>query len=266
MFYWLAKILTFLFQPSSLAALAIAAGVRSLVRRPDSRWGRRLALGGLAWVVVAGVLPVGNLVIIPLEERFAHLPRPKPSDNYKGIIILGGAEDGWVSEGRGQLALNEAAERFTEAVRLARELPGTKVMFTGGVGSMWGGQEATGSVMRFLLDAGIAAERIETEAVSRNTHENALMASEVLKPRPGDRWLLVTSAYHMPRSIGLFRKAGFDVSAYPVDFRTRDKTDFKRPFDRLSAGLIRADTAVNEWIGLVAYRLTGRIDDLFPAP
>ena len=109
-------------------------------------------------------------------------------------------------------------------------------------------------------------ERLMFEDRSRNTSENALFSKEMAQPKPGERWLLVTSAYHMPRAIGIFRKAGFPVEAYPVDWRTRGPSDLWRPFDRLSEGLRRCDVVVREWAGLLAYWLTGRTSELFPAP
>ena len=87
-----------------------------------------------------------------------------------------------------------------------------------------------------------------------------------MKPKSGERWLLVTSAHHMPRSVGIFRGAGFAVEAFPVDYRTRGAIDLLRPFSTLGDGLRRTDTAMREWVGLAIYRLTGRSDSLFPAP
>ena len=114
-----------------------------------------------------------------------------------------------------------------------------------------------------LLSLGVAKERLTLERESRNTYENAVFSKAMVAPKPGERWLLVTSAFHMPRSVGLFRKAGFPVEPYPVDWRVGRVLDV----DGVSLlGLRRADIAVREWVGLVAYRLRGRIDDLFPAP
>jgi uncharacterized SAM-binding protein YcdF (DUF218 family) len=78
--------------------------------------------------------------------------------------------------------------------------------------------------------------------------------------------LLVTSAYHMPRAIGTFRRVGFAVEAYPVDYRTRGIEDLARPFPNLGEGLRRGDIAMREWVGLLMYRLAGRTNALFPAP
>src|SRR5262249_31594682 len=91
---------------------------------------------------------------------------------------------------------------------------------------------------------------ITLEDHSRNTVENAVYSKAIVQPKPGERWLLVTSAYHIPRAIGVFRKAGFPVEPYPVDWRTRGVEDALHPFATVSDGLRRTDTAVHEWVGL----------------
>jgi len=87
-------------------------------------------------------------------------------------------------------------------------------------------------------------------------------------PNPGasDPWLLVTSAAHMPRAVGVFRREGFYIQPYPVDWRTRGREDWAVPFRWASSGLARVDAAAHEWVGLVVYYLTGRTLTLFPAP
>ena len=263
----LAKLLAFLAQPSSLAVLALIAGLSLAQRGRAPRLARGLVWGGLALLIAGGLSPLGNLMILPLEQRFAAVPAPADGDRVDGIILLGGFEDGWVSTGRGGLGLNEAAERVTEGLRLALRFPEAKVVFTGGVGRVLSPDaEATGPVAAFLAEAGVARDRLVLEGRSRTTYENALFTRELVNPAPGERWYLVTSAYHMPRAIGLFRKAGFDVIAYPVDYRTRGREDLKRVFERIPQGLMRMDVAANEWLGLLAYRLLGRIDELFPGP
>jgi uncharacterized SAM-binding protein YcdF (DUF218 family) len=119
---------------------------------------------------------------------------------------------------------------------------------------------------RLLKELGVAPERILIEQQSRNTVENAVLSKQIAQPKPGERWLLVTSAYHMPRSVGVFRQAGFPVEPYPVDWRTRGFADALRPFSTIGDGLRRTDTAVREWIGLAAYWLTGRTSAFFPGP
>lgn len=267
MSFTLSKLLAFLAQPSSVAVLGLVVGLALMQRDRARRLARFLAWGGLAALVVGGLSPLGNLIVLPLEQRFATVAAPAAGERVDGIILLGGFEDGWVSSGRGGLGLNEAAERVTEGLRLALRYPEAKVVFTGGVGNVLSADaEATGPVAAFLADAGVARDRMVLEGRSRNTYENALFTREMVQPTPGERWYLVTSAYHMPRAMGLFRKAGFDVTAYPVDYRTRGREDSTRIFERIPQGLMRVDVATNEWLGLIAYRLLGRIDELFPGP
>jgi uncharacterized SAM-binding protein YcdF (DUF218 family) len=259
------KILTFLLQPSSLCVLTIAAGLGLIgfARRPVV--GVRLSLFGLAALLIAGLTPLANVVLLPLESRF---PRPSLEDMgpVRGMIILGGFEDMTAERGAG-LGLNEAAERVTEAARLARLMTGLRVVFTGGAAGLLRDDPAQGrQVARWLGDMGIAPARILLEERSRNTWENATETRRLLGPAASGRWLLVTSAAHMPRSIGVFRQAGFDVVAFPVDFRTAGWSAAVRGFDSLGAGLRRLDDGSREWIGLLSYWLLGRSSALFPGP
>ena len=265
MFFIASKIVFFCIQPSTVAFLALAAGFLCLqFKRPKS--GAILLSAGFGIIVLFGFLPGGNILVLPLEQRFATRVPDVPQEKISGIILLGGFEDGAITDSRGGLALNESAERLTETLRLARALPDSKVIFTGGSGSLFGGEGMGSEIRKFFVDAGIEPGRIVIENLSRNTYENAMFTKPLVNPNPQDKWLLVTSAYHMPRSIGVFRKAGFDVVPYPVDFRTRGRGDAIRPLDSISAGLARTDLAAKEWIGLFAYWMSGRSTSLFPGP
>ena len=203
-------------------------------------------------------------MLYPLEERFA-APKDLKTQAYDGIIMLGGFEDGNISRGRQTLALIDAGERLSETVRLARKLPRTKVIFSGGAGSIFfEAIDAGGAVGQYLRDVGVQSDRIVVESKSRNTWENAVFTRELVKPAAGSRYLLVTSAWHMPRAMGIFRKVGFDVVAYPVDYRIADAGDLQRPFSMMANGLKRVDRAAKEWIGLLAYWVSGRSNALFP--
>lgn len=264
MFHIASKVLVFLAQPSNLAVFLIAAGfILYRFHPPAARWP---IAGGFGWIVLAGFLPLGNVLVLPLEQRFANHQPALPEEAVTGVIVLGGFEDGWVTSGRGGLAVNEAAERLTETVRLAHLLPNVKIVFTGGVGDLFGGSEAGAAIKQYFVDAGISPERVVIEHASRDTYENAVLTRRMLNPAEQDRWLLVTSAYHMPRAVGAFRQAGFNVIPFAVDFRTHDAGDLLRPPGSVAAGLQRADIAVKEWLGLIAYRIAGRSSALFPAP
>ncbi len=266
MFFYLSKVVYFLIAPSHLCLLALALGVILLLRDGQARMARWLLMMSLTGFVVFGFSPLGNALMLPLEERFPRPAELRPG-SYQGIIFLGGFEDGELSTARRSLALIDAAERLTETLRLARRLPATKVVFTGGSAAMQGpGNTARQEVGRYLKDVGLAADRVVLEDQSRNTWENALYTRRLLRPAQSDRFLLVTSAWHMPRAVGAFQAAGLRVTAYPVDYRTRGPADLTQPFSFLPNGLRRMDKAVKEWIGLLAYWLTGRSSALFPGP
>jgi uncharacterized SAM-binding protein YcdF (DUF218 family) len=264
MFFTLSKIVGFFALPSNLL---IAIGIVGLVLLCTrfTRLGSWLVVTSLMLIAIAGLSPLGNVLMIPLEQRFPAWSASRGAPD--GIIVLGGAISPEVSAFRNAVALNEAAERITFAAELARRYPNARIVYTGGSNALLfeGAIEAPFAV-RELEALGVAHDRITAEEQSRNTIENAVYSRLLAQPKPGERWLLVTSAFHMPRSIAAFRAAGFDVEACPVDWRTRGSLDAARFFGSLSEGLARTDTAVHEWAGLVAYRLTGRTKELFPAP
>jgi uncharacterized SAM-binding protein YcdF (DUF218 family) len=264
MFFILSKVLGFFAAPSDLLIAFGLLGVVLLATR-WARLGKYLMLASLLALAVIGLSPLGNALIIPLEQRFP--PWDDTRGPPDGIVVLGGAITPDVSAARNDIALNEAAERVTATVALARRYPEARIVYSGGSGALIfrEGSEAVIAVRAFE-SLGIPPERIIAEEQSRNTVENAVFSLLLAMPRPGERWLLVTSGYHMPRAMGIFRQAGFPVEAYPVDWRTRGPQDALRPFSTLGSGMERTDTAVREWVGLLVYWLTGRSASLFPGP
>lgn len=264
MFFILSKVLGFFALPSNLLITIGLVGIALLLTR-SRRLASWLVVTSLVLLVLFGLSPLGNALMLPLEERFP--PWDASHGAPDGVIVLGGviAED--VSAARGAVALNEFAERVTVAAELARRYPKLRIIFSGGTNALLfdKGAEA-GFAVRQLEDLGVARERIVAEEQSRNTVENAVFSRLIANPQPGQRWLLLTSAFHMPRAIAVFRAAGFPVEAYPVDWRTTGPMDLVRPYPSVSEGLRRTDVAVREWIGLLLYRLTGKTAELFPGP
>lgn len=263
-FFTVSKVFWFLVAPSNalvllaiIGLLAALAGLR--------RTGLGLLAVSVAGFVIVGFSPLANYLMSPLEERF---PIYRGQEPITGVILLGGAEVPEVGLARGIPAFANAGERAIAFGALARQYPNARLAFVGGSGRLFSdGVGIEARMMQMTMpDLGIAPERVEYEEKSRNTAENAAFAKEVLKPKPGERWLLVTSAFHMPRAVGCFRKAGFDVIPYPVDFRTVGPDALNDPFSRAASGLDMADIAVKEWIGLVAYYYSGQTSALFPAP
>ena len=233
-----------------------------------TRWavfGRRLMAASVLLLALCGFSPVGNFLILPLEERFP--PWDASHGAPDGIVVLGGAIELDLSAALGRQALGHAGERIVATAELARRYPNARIVFSGGNGSLIGDKSPKEADygLAMLEDLGVAKARLTAERQSRNTIENAEFAKAVAKPKPGERWLLVTSAYHMPRAMGLFRTAGFEVEAYPVDRRAARSHAFKYSGIAI-AGLERTDVAMREWIGLTASWLTGKTDHFFPGP
>jgi uncharacterized SAM-binding protein YcdF (DUF218 family) len=264
MFFTLSKSFGLLALPSNLLIEIGIVGLILLCTR-FTRLGSWLAVTSLVLIAIVGLSPLGNVLMIPLEQRFPPWdPSRGPPD---GIVVLGGAIAPEISAFRDVVALNEAAERITVAAELARRYPSARIVYSGGSNALLSDRAVEAPfAVRELEALGVAHDRITAEEQSRNTIENAVYSRLVAQPKPGERWLLVTSAFHMPRAIAAFRAAGFAVEAYPVDWRTRGPRDAARFFDSPSEGLARTDTAAHEWAGLLIYRLTGKTKELFPAP
>jgi len=242
-----------------LIALGLV-GIALLLTR-FARAGRFLTAASLLLLTVAAFSPLGNALLFALEDRFP--PWDSARGEPAGIIVLGGAITPDVAAARGQQALNEAAERITATLALALRYPNARIVYSGGDPSLLSAGTDEAELAAQLFDRlGLARGRILLEARSRNTAENARFSKALVAPNEGERWLLLTSAWHMPRAMGAFRNAGFAVEAYPVDWRTRGRDDIIVPL----AGLPRTDVAIREWAGLLAYRLTGRSSALFPGP
>jgi uncharacterized SAM-binding protein YcdF (DUF218 family) len=264
MLFVASKLLDFFTQPSNLFFLMMLVGILLMATR-FARIGKGLLIIALALIVLFGLGPAGNWMIYPLEQRFPKWNQGRGAPD--GIVVLGGSIGPATSQARGEPAINEAAERLTVVADLARRFPSIPIVYSGGNASLIPGGPSEAQFARQVLESfGIAPDRIILEDASRTTAENAFLTRDLVKPRPGTRWLLVTSAHHMPRSVGVFRAANFPVEAYPVDWRTEGVADLWTPFRSIADGLARTDAAAHEWIGLLVYWLTGRVPELLPGP
>jgi uncharacterized SAM-binding protein YcdF (DUF218 family) len=261
MFFEASRALGFFAEPSNiLITLGLVGAV--LLLTPLALAGRRMLVGATVLLAICGLTPAGTMLLAALENRFPAWEHSNGAPD--GIVVLGGAIEEIISAAHGEVALNESAERMTAAVDLARRYPRARLVFSGG---SKGFAIAEAIFARRLFDRlGVEPARVELEERSRNTVENATFSKLIAAPKPGERWLLVTSAFHMPRAIGAFRHAGFFAEPYPVDWRTRGPSEPLRPGRSLSDGLRRMDNAVREWFGLLAYWLAGHTSELFPGP
>jgi uncharacterized SAM-binding protein YcdF (DUF218 family) len=264
-FYYLSKVAWFFATPSNLLVSLILLGLILACFRRLRAFGIALGLVFTLATIALGLLPIASYILLPLEERFP--PFRDDSRPIDGIILLGGAVEASDSKARGSLVANESAERVLDTIQLARRYPSARILISGGGGTVFGDGAAEAPIIAdYFRSIGIDPARLLVEDRSRTTAENAVYSQELAKPHEGERWLLVTSAWHMPRAVGVFEKAEFPVVPYPVDFRTAGGTATHRPFAFISEGLRRLDIGTKEWAGLIGYYVTGRTTRLFPSP
>lgn len=263
MFFELSKYLWILADPANLFLVLLVFSPVLLA----TRWhkgGRRL----LKLLVLVGVListvPFSSWGFWILENRFPEMTMLP--DRVDGIVVAGGIIDPGRSRDRGQPVISGAVERLVAMVKLAKHYPNAKVIFSGGAGdpSQPDLKEAH-YIAPFLVDMGLKQDRILYEDRARNTAENAQITMKIAQPKEGETWLLVTSAFHMPRAMGTFRKAGWRIEAYPVDYNT--SPNFKwQFFFNFSSGLMKVSHFAHEVVGLIVYKVTGRSQSFFPKP
>ncbi len=250
------KLLSFATQPLAWVALLLLGALLGMsVRR---KWGKSLGWAALALLLLQGWEPLPDALLRQLEARYPPLPAHASLQPFVGVIVLGGAlEPSYVWQGRDQPALNDAAERMTEALHLLQQQPHLRLLFTGGEGE-WLGQGLTEAERAriFFERMGADRQRILYESASRTTYENAVLSRVVPGVNPTQPWLLLTSAFHMPRAMATFRKAGWNVTPYPVDFRTGSQTPWNQY--SMAHGSNKWQLALHELAGLLAYRLSGQ--------
>jgi uncharacterized SAM-binding protein YcdF (DUF218 family) len=264
MFFILSKLVWFVAAPVNFLVLLSLLGL-CLWLLGSTQVGRSLTATGIILLAAGCFSPLGPALMRPLEDRFPLPPQDFPAPT--GIIVLGGALNEEMTQARGEPTLIEGAERLTKGVELARRYPSSRLIFTGGTANLSGRLESEATGVKELWRAmGVPETQMSFETESRNTWENGVLTRDLVKPKPGDTWLLVTSAWHMPRSMGIFRQLGFNVTPYPVHFMTLDDSRDWWPAPDVLGHLTMLTYAIHEWIGLTAYRLTGKTDALFPAP
>jgi uncharacterized SAM-binding protein YcdF (DUF218 family) len=261
MAFYLSKLLWIIVHPGNVLFLLALAGWLAI------RWGRE-RLGRILIKAVAGtfllltIFPVGTAMLTILENRFPRLiSYPERVD---GIIVLGGFASPILSEAWGYPVAGDGGRLIT-FLTLARKFPEARLLFTGGSGDLLRPELKEAVVVKKLIaDLGVPPERVVFEDQSRNTVENAQFSKAAVLPKDGENWLLITSAFHMPRAVGCFRAVDWKVLAYPVDHKTLGKLSFMPNLDLL-ANFDFFVFAWHEWLGLGAYYLMGRTNALFPA-
>lgn len=264
MFFLLSKTLGVMLMPTNfLVGIGLVGAV--LLATRFAAVGRKLLVAAVVLLAICAWSPLGKWLLYPLETRFP--PWNAANGPPDGIVVLGGPIDVDLSVAHGAAVVSSSADRIIAAAALAHRYPDARVIYSGGSANLVSNDTKEADYAdRLFQGLGISKTRLLIERQSRNTQENAELSKALAAPKPGERWLLVTTAYHMPRSVGLFRKAGFNVEPHPVDWRVAGRADLSVFASQGLDGLARVDPAMREWIGLVAYWATGKIDDLLPGP
>ena len=260
-FFLASKIIWALISPDSLIViLGVSAWIAAILKW--QRISKSLLASCALLLLLIGFFPVGEWLIAPLENRFtANMALPSKVD---GIVVLGGAILPQMSNSWQQPEINGAAERLTNFLYLARLYPNAQLVFTGGSGAVTEQEFNEAETAQMLFNQlGLAERAIIFESESRNTSENARNSKELVTPDNNENWLLITSAFHMPRSIGVFCQQQWVVQPYPVDHYSQ-KGNLLRVDFSFGENLSVLGVAIREWVGLVAYRISGRTDRLLP--
>ena len=226
------------------------------------RWRHAVLLQSVAVAIILlfGVLPGGTWLALPLETRFQ--ANPTLPAHVAGIIALGGTERVGTTATWGQPILSDPMP-IVALVVLSHRYPDAKLMFSGGGSHRHATLKEADVVRVYLTDMGFDANRIVYETQLRNTFQNGVFTYQLIRPKPNERWILVTQAISMPRAVAVFRHAGWDVIPFPAGYMTESKNPEFISLNILE-GLHLAAVAIHEWVGLIAYRLMGYTDQIFP--
>lgn len=262
LFFWISKLTWLIISPDSLLLLLVLLSFVFLYLKKYKI--TKIILGSLSVVLITlAFIPIGEWLLYPLESRFQ--TNPSLPDKVDGIIVLSGSEDPLLSDIWKQVELGGTAERNLAFIALARQFPEAKLVFTGGTGSLTHQKYKAADIAKILFQQqGLDLQRVIFERESRNTYENAVYSYHIVSPKAAEKWVLITTAWHMPRSVGIFCKANWPVIPYPVDHQTQKGHLFRLNFD-LSGNLVAVQTAFKEWLGLLAYRVSDKTTALLPA-
>lgn len=261
LFFYISKLIWLLISPDSLLLILIVLTL-VLLYLGKLKPAKKLLSSVSGILLIIAFFPIGEWILFPLENRFT--TNPVLAEKVDGIIVLSGAEDPLLSSVWEQVELGAAAERDLSFLTLAHKYPKAKLVFTGGTGSIIYQDYKAADVAKSLFkQQNFDTNRIIFERESRNTYENVIYSKKLINPIKNENWILITTSWHMPRSVGIFCKAKWSVLPYPVDHQTNKDNLFRIDFDLLT-NLYTLKIAIKEWLGLLAYYLSGKTNSLFP--
>lgn len=255
-------------QPSNLLILTLVIGFLiakfSKERSKTRTRAQKLIFITLFVLAFSGFTNLSTWLLWPLEGRFSDYTNVTDQGPYSGIIVLSGSEKAALSGTYNQVHFSNHGERLTETAKLATMFPALPIIHSGGTRADQGGWSENDVAKLFFENSGINLKRVRFDDKSYNTYTNAIESEKLIAPTETGKWLLVTSAFHMPRSVAAFQETSINIQPYPVGYMTRLKRQGLLNLNA-SENLMMLDWAVHEYIGLVAYYITGRSSSLYPA-
>lgn len=261
LFFYISKLTWLLVSPDSLLLVLIILSL-VLLNVGKTKLAKFILSTASGFLIIIAFFPVGEWLLYPLESRFQ--TEPSLPDKVDGIIVLSGAENAELSHTWNQVELNAAVERDLTFIILGKQYPNAKHIFTGGSGSLTKQEYKGADVAKQLFEKlSFDTTKIIFERKSRNTYENIIYSKDLVKPKKNENWVLITTGWHMPRSVGIFCKAEWPVIPYPVDHQSNKENLFRIDFD-LANNLHELKTAIKEWLGLFAYYISGKTTSFLP--
>lgn len=261
MFFMASKIFWALAQP--LNALCLLALIGLAVRAVWPKEGQGIMNFALILILFFGIVPIGPLALTWLERQYP--APPALPEKIDGVIVLGGGFESYLTQTSGHIVANDSVDRVFCFVEIAKKHPKARLVFSGGPGDILhpDAMESLDARLFFHL-SGLDGTKILYETQSRNTYENAYYTREMVKPKAGENWVLVTSAFHMPRSVGSFEKLGWKIIPYQCDPRTDGAYNIGGRLPNVTGNFSAMNIAFKEIIGLIVYNLTGKSAFIIP--
>jgi uncharacterized SAM-binding protein YcdF (DUF218 family) len=253
MFFTASKLFWMAFAPLTFLSLVLLIGLIFY----SKKIGQFIVKYGLIVFLCLGFLPIGPNLLTFLETV-----HPAPSgmaEKVDGIIVLGGGIDAHASRLYGKIQAAGPSSRLLEMMELSKVYPQAKIVYSGGSGDLNNPDDREADVVReFLANTGNLSKNMVFEADSRSTYENMVQSRDLVHPQAGENWLLVTSAYHMPRAAAVFKNNGWPVTPWPTGYVEEGEYRLLPSLDVLG-NIYKLQVAAKEIIGIIAYTLTGRI-------
>lgn len=253
-FFWISKLAWFFVAPENLLVLLVVIGT-ILLWKQRIKAAKRLFTFLSLIVLIIGLFPVGEWLLYPLESKYKANPKLEQVD---GIIVLSGSIDATRSAMWQQTVVNDNAERILASLALVQKYPNAKLVYTGGSGKL-SNQKHKGAdaALKLYKEHGLNTTKMIFEREARNTSENVIFTKKLVNPKKNEKWLLITTGWHMPRSVGIFCKSDWAVIPYPVDFRSQPEKLFRIEWS-FSGHLRNLSIGIKEWLGRFAYSITGK--------